>query len=154
MDITQKARELGVSVQNLHKLVKTHPGIHGVQRVGNKWVFPDNVGEPGPDEVTEFPPEEESKRRKAHWDAQSAKQDYIKKLKVNQAASGHLVERESLESEYRKVLGAIRARVIALPAKLKRSVGEGLSELGEETLERMCNDLLREVIADAKQQTK
>lgn len=146
MDAQTKADRMGMTLQAVHQRVKKNPNWEGAKKVGRRLIFPDDpettttIAEPN-----EFPPEEESKRKKAFYDAEGSKQDAIKKTKLNQAALGELVNRKELEDEFKKTFTAIRTKVLALPVKLKRIVGDDLSDRAEDALEQEVIDLLNEV---------
>lgn len=151
MDATQKAKQMGTTVQNVRQQVKRNSSWEGAQKVGGKLVFPDTATPASATtEPDHYPPEEESKRKKVYYEAIGAQQDAIKKEAANRVASGDLIEREPLERQFATVIGMIRAKVLALPDKLKRAIGDEISERGEMTLERLCDDLLKEVNANGK----
>ena len=151
MNVADKARQLGITVQAVHQAVKRDPNYEGAQKVGGKLFFPDTINAGTTiEEPEELPTEEYSKRRKAFWDAENSKQTCTKQLRINDAEAGKLVKRSELEKGFGKVLSDIRKRVTGLALRLKREVGDDLSERSEEVLERLCEELLREVIDNQK----
>ena len=146
MDVKEKALQMGCSESNIYNRVRENPNWEGAQKVGNKITFPDSSPVTVVSEPDELPTEEYSKRRKAFWDAENSKQNTIKQLRINDAESGRLVKRSELEKGFGAVLADIRKRVTGLALRLKREVGADLSERAEEVLERLCDELLKEVI--------
>lgn len=144
MDAKTKAKQLGITVQALHQAVKRDPSFQGAKKVGNRLVFPDSSSITT-DDPTEFPPEEESKRKREFWNAEKARQDCLKITRLNQADTGQLVDRKELDDAYRKIFSTLQTKILALPSRLKRAVGDQLPEAVEDALETMVNDLLEEV---------
>lgn len=152
MDIKTKARKMGMTVQGVHEAVKRDSTWQGASKVGGKLVFPDPETTLSPSgEPAVYPPEEESRRKKAFFDAEKSRQECLKQTKLNAIAAGDFVERGPMEKHFAVVIGMVRSKVLALPDKLKRMVGDEITERGEMALERLCDDLLKEVAAGGKQ---
>lgn len=144
MDAQTKAKLMGMTLQNVHQMVKRNPNWEGAQKVGNKLIFPDapSTDTKQPDE---YPDESISKRKKSYYDAEKSKEEYLKIKNLNDVASGRLVERDALDAKYKEIFTTLRTKILALPGRLKRSVGDEFTDRCEETLEILIDDLLEEV---------
>lgn len=150
MDVPTKAKELGITIQSLHEQLRKNPKAHGAVKIGKKFVFPDTdiKSDTAPD-TTIYPDESDSNKKKAHFQAAKAEQEFIKIKRANDAESGKLVDRQELDKSYKEIFTTIRTKILALPTNLKRALGDRLPDDCEEILETMVNDLLEEVIANA-----
>lgn len=144
MDAQTKAKAMGMTLQNVHQMVKRNPNWEGAQKVGNKLVFPDKPSS-AKIEPEEYPDESTSKRKKSYYDAEKSRQEYLKIKNLNDVASGQLVDREALDTKYKEIFTTLRTKILALPGRLKRSVGDEFTDRCEETLEILIDDLLEEV---------
>lgn len=145
MNITQKAKQLGITKQSLSGQLKTNPSAYGAQKVGRNWIFPDDTKSPSQITVKEYPSIEESGKKKAYYDALKSEQEYLHKLNANQVASGNLVQKDALEAEFKRIYGELRSKVLNLPVKLKNKLGDELSTRAEAMLEQAVDDILNEV---------
>lgn len=140
---------MGMSLQNVHQMVKRNPSWEGARKVGKRLIFPDPQETTITEDPKEFPPEEVSKRKREFWNAEKARQDCLKITRLNQADIGQLVDRKNLDDAYKEIFTTIQGKILALPSRLKRAVGDKLSEQVEDALEVMVNDLLDEVVNNA-----
>lgn len=149
MDAKAKAAQMGISVQAVHQNWKADNDWEGGQKVGKKLVFPDPPSDSsnGTDEYLDI---EIAKKKKMHWEAEKARQECLKVTNINKASSGQLVDRSALDAKYKEIFTSIRTKVLALPGRLKRAVGDEFTDRCEETLEVLVNDLLDEVAGSAK----